>query len=92
MAVEDNDRTKGRKTKRTRNMKLMCISNGGKKSKTTRLNIEIGEIYEGFLFSEGKYERRYFIYRKDGTTNTYSDICVIPLDEWREKQLKEIGI
>lgn len=75
------------KAKRDRNMKLMCISNGGK-DENTRLNITIGKVY-GVI--EEKYGR-YLVTREDGSVRSYSNKCVIPLDECREKRLKELGI
>lgn len=69
-------------------MKLMCISNGGT-NENTRLNITIGKVYDGVI--EEKYGR-YLVTREDGSVRSYSNKCVIPLDEWRERQLKKLGI
>lgn len=69
-------------------MKLMCISNGGT-NENTRLNITIGKVYDGVI--EEKYGR-YLVTREDGSVRSYSNKCVIPLDEWRERKLNEIGI
>jgi hypothetical protein len=70
-------------------MKLICISNGGTYNENTRLNITIGKVYDGVI--EEKYGR-YLVTREDGSVRSYSNKCVIPLDEWRERKLKEIGI
>ena len=68
----------------------MCISNGGTYNENTRLDITIGKVYDGV--KEKEYKGRYLVTREDGSVRSYSNECVIPLDEWRESKLKELGI
>lgn len=68
-------------------MKLMCISNCSS-DQSLQLKLTIGKVYDGEIDDWGSY----IVRNNVGEINPYSKITFMPLDEWREKQLKELGI
>ena len=66
-------------------MKLMCISN---RFPLSYLKLTVGKVYEATTDQHNNYVLRNDI----GVFNTYPKKVFIPLDECRQKKLKEIGI
>ena len=74
-------------------MKIICIDNNLKRSngssfKMLKLNLTIGKVYE----STGGSPAMWSITCDDGVIREYSAGRFVTLEEWREKQLKELGI
>ena len=85
------------KAKRDRNMKVICIrdrvpfqySQPGYRE----WELTIGKAYDVLLqWKDNNKETIYFIRDDSGDQYWYSNIAVMPIDEWREMKLKDIGI
>ena len=70
-------------------MKVICIN------KTSRIfknlvNLTPGKTYD--VIRKNRFQNQYSIRDDNGIIGWYVDDVVMDLEEWREKQLNEIGI
>ena len=70
-------------------MKVICIN---KKSKIFKnlVNLTPGKTYD--VIRKNRFATQYEIRDDNGIIGWYVDDVVMDLEEWREKQLNEIGI
>ena len=70
-------------------MKVICIN------KTSRIfknlvNLTPGKTYD--VIRKNRFKNQYSIRDENGIIGWYVDDVVMDLEEWREKQLNELGI
>ena len=72
-------------------IKVFCIDDHDLDAYKVKLTP--GKIYDVILYNILPVKTRHWLIKNDvGIKNWYSSDVIIPLEEWRDKQLNELGI